>query len=143
MDEIETLRYFKDTAGIPIITGPRKIFVLGLTISALSIMEISKALLERRETPFEYILTYHFSQDQFEMYFSNIRSRFGWNNNPTVLELKYAFRQLLLTNRIDSPSQQIVLMLQIPITVVKKTKLDRRISEILLSKNVWRSDIFH
>jgi len=36
MDGIETLKYFKDTAGIPIIKGPRKTFVLGFTISALT-----------------------------------------------------------------------------------------------------------
>jgi len=44
MDGIETLKYLKHTAGIPIIKGLRKtFFVLGFTISALSIMEISKA----------------------------------------------------------------------------------------------------
>ena len=32
MDGIETLKYLKDTAGIPIIKGPRKTFVLGFTI---------------------------------------------------------------------------------------------------------------
>ena len=36
MDGIETLKYFKDTAGIPIIKGPRKTFVLVFTISALT-----------------------------------------------------------------------------------------------------------
>ena len=87
MDGIETLKFLKDTAGTPIIRGPRKTFVLGFTISALSIINISKMLLERTEAPFEYILTYRFSQDQIEMYFSKIRSRFGWNNNPTVLQL--------------------------------------------------------
>ena len=83
MNRIETIKFFKGTAGTPIIKGPRKTFVLGFTISALS-MSISKALLERTETLFEYILTYHFSQDQIEMYFSKIRSCYGWNNNPTV-----------------------------------------------------------
>ena len=104
MDGIETLKFLKDTAGTPIIKGPRKTFVLGFTITPLSIINISKMLLERTEAAFEYILTYLFSQDQIEMYFSKIRSRFGWNNNPTVLQFKYALRQLLLKNKIESPS---------------------------------------
>ena len=58
MDGIETLKYLKAPAGTPIIRGPRKTFVLGFTISALSIINIRKALLERRETQFDYILTY-------------------------------------------------------------------------------------
>ena len=91
-------------------------------------MEISRALLERRETPFEYILTCRFSQDQIEMYFSKFRSRFGWNNNPTVLQFKYALRQLLLKNKIDSLSTANCVDLantnnSSPITVVKDTKL--------------------
>ena len=52
-------------------------------------MEISKALLERRETSFEYILTCRFSQDKIKMHFSKIRSHFGLNSNPTVLQFKY------------------------------------------------------
>ena len=143
MDGIETLKYLKHTAGIPIIKGPRKTFVLGFTISALSIMEISKALLERRETPFEYILTYCFSQDQIEMYFSKIRSRFGWNNNPTVLQFKYALRQLLLKNKIDSPSTANCVGVANTNSSSEEYKVDSRIPEMLLSKNVWRSGVLH
>ena len=50
------------------------------------------------------ISPYHFFQDEIEMYFSKIRSCFGWNNNLTVLQFKYPLRQLLLKNRIDFPS---------------------------------------
>ena len=58
MKGIETLKFLKDTACNLIMKGPRKTFVLGFTISALSILNINKTLLERTETPFEYILTY-------------------------------------------------------------------------------------
>ena len=143
MDGIETLKYLKDTAGTPIIKGPRKTFVLGFTISALSIINISKALLERRETPFEYISTYRFSQDQIAMYFSKIRSRFGWNNNPTVLQFKYALRQLLLKNKIDSPSTANCVDVANTNNSSEENKVDSQISEMLLSKNVWRSDVLH
>jgi len=106
-------------------------------------MEISKALLERRETPFEYILTYCFSQDQIEMYFSKIRSRFGWNNNPTVLQFKYALRQVLLRNKIVSPSTANCVDIANTNNSSEEYKVDSRISEMLLSKNVWRSGVLH
>ena len=78
----------KDTNGMPLIEDPRKTFVIGFCISAYYILTISRTLLERGESPFEYILTYRFSQDPIEMYYSKIRSRFGWNNNHTALQFK-------------------------------------------------------
>ena len=69
---IETLKFLKDANGLPLISGPRKMFVIGFYISTLSILSISKHLLQRSETPFEYVLTYRFSQDQLEMYFAKI-----------------------------------------------------------------------
>ena len=39
---IETLRFLKDANGIPLISGPRKAFVIGFYISASSILSISK-----------------------------------------------------------------------------------------------------
>ena len=143
MDGIETLKFLKDTAGTPIIKGPRKTFILGFTISALSIINISKMLLERTEAPFEYILTYRFSQDQIEMYFSKIRSRFGWNNNPTVLQFKYALRQLLSKNKIESPSTANCVDVANVNNSSEVNKVDSRISEMLLSNNVWRHDALH
>ena len=37
------------------------------------------------------------------MFFSKIRSRFGWNNNSNALQFKWALRALLLKNQV-SPS---------------------------------------
>ena len=37
------------------------------------------------------------------MFFSKIRDRLEWNNNPNVLEFKYSIRALLLKNNIDAP----------------------------------------
>lgn len=53
-------------------------------------------------TQYKYILTYKFSQDHLEMFFSKIRQRFGNNNNPNALELKTAMKQILLKNSITS-----------------------------------------
>ena len=143
-DSLQTLKSLKDTNGLPVIQGPRKTFVIGFCISAQSILEISKTLLEREESPFEYVLTYRFSQDALEMYFSKIRSRFGWNNNPTALQFKYALWSLLLKNRIESPNTANCLPVSEQETnTVSSGKVDPAVSDLLLSSNVWRKDVLH
>ena len=77
------------------------------------------------------------------MYFSKIRSRFGWNNNPTVLQFKYALRQLLLKNKIESPSTANCVDVANVNNSSEVNKVDSQISEMLLSKNVWRSNVLH
>ena len=139
---IETLKFLKDANGLPLISVPRKMFVIGFYISALSILSISKKLLQRSETPFEYVLTYRFSQDQLEMYFAKIRSRYGWNNNPTALQFKYAIRQLLLKNKIESPSTAYSINVSANDTS-EMSKVDPRVSTLLLSTTIWRSDVLH
>ena len=101
-EAIVFLKCLKDTNGMLLIKGPWKTFIIGFCISAYSILTLSRTLLERGESPSDYILTYQFSQDPSEMYFSKIRSCFGWNNNPKALQFKYALRSILLKNRIES-----------------------------------------
>ena len=138
----ETLKSLKDTAGRPIINGPRKAFILGFAVLSISILKITRGLLERSEAPFEYVLTYRFSQDQLEMYFSKIGSRLGWNNNPTALQFKYALRQLLLKNKIESPSTANCIDFENSKNI-PDNKIDSNISNMLLTNNVWRSDVCH
>lgn len=40
------------------------------------------------------------SQDHLEMFFSRVRRRGGWNNNPNCLQFKWTLRAILLKNRI-------------------------------------------
>lgn len=139
---IDTLKSLKDTAGHPLISGRRKCFIIGFTVSAISIMKICKVLLEREHSPFEYVLTYRFSQDVLEMYFSKIRSRFGWNNNPTVLDFRYALRSLLLKNNVESPpTANCVNIAETPIVSVSSE--NAQVSEMLLAKNVWQPDALY
>jgi hypothetical protein len=44
----------------------------------------------------EYILSYKLSQDHIEMFFSAIRSRGGFTNNPTAMQFRGAYKRLLL-----------------------------------------------
>lgn len=43
-----------------------------------------------------YLLTYKFSQDHLEMFFSALRSRGGWNNNLSVRMLIASYKRLLI-----------------------------------------------
>ena len=140
---IETLQSLKDTAGMPLIKGQRKLFIVGFSVSALSILAISKLLLERSDLPYEYILTYRFSQDQLEMYFAKIRSRFGWNNNPTALQFKYALRALFQKNKIESPSTANCINVTESEIRNEVPKVDSNVSQLLVSSNIWKADVLH
>ena len=107
-------------------------FVIGFYISALVILSISKNLLQQSETQFKYVPTYHISQDHLEMYFVSIRSCFGWNNSSTALQFKYAIRQLLLKNKIESPFTANCIHVSSNDTN-EMGKVDSRVSKLLLS----------
>ena len=80
----ETTAYLmelKDSNGVKLIDGPRKTFILGFALSSKPILAVAKHLLTRNYNPFEYVLTYRFSQDQLEMFFSKIRA--DWDGTIT------------------------------------------------------------
>eukprot|EP00794_Sanderia_malayensis_P002843 gene2843-3288_t len=52
--------------------------------------------------PFKFVLTDKLLQDHIELLFSFIQSKEGWNNNPNVLQLKYALRNMILRNKITA-----------------------------------------
>ncbi len=55
------------------------------------------------DNPFKYLLTYNrYSQENFELFFSCIRSRGDWNDNPNTLQFKYARRKMLLRNAVTA-----------------------------------------
>lgn len=86
--------------GIPLLSGMRKTFALGFLLTMESVVLLSKDLFRLKEDPLKYFLTYKCSQDHIEIFFSCIRSRGGWNNNPNTQQLKWALRQLLYRNAI-------------------------------------------
>ena len=63
-------------------------------------MAIAIDLLMRSYRPYKYVMTYKFSQDHIELLFNKIRRHCGWNNNPDVLQFKYALRRMLIRNSI-------------------------------------------
>ena len=73
-------------------TGHRKPMIWGFVFSIESIVSVVKDLLTHTFCPYQYVLTYKFSQDHIELLFNKLRQRCGWNNNPNVLQFKYALR---------------------------------------------------
>jgi hypothetical protein len=82
-------------------THGRKTFIIGFVTAIKSTMEMTTEMFTM-ENPFEYLLTYKFSQDHIELLFSCIRAKGGWNNNPNVLQMKYAMRKMLTRNAVSA-----------------------------------------
>lgn len=84
----------------PLHTSNKKTFILGFAIAVKSLFKIAKAIFVDSSLNFNYVLTYKFSQDHLELLFGQIRQRGGSNNNPNVIQLKTAIKQILLKNSL-------------------------------------------
>lgn len=110
-----TLEYFEDVFsdaisylksleidGTLLIHDMKKTFAVGFILTMESTLGLVKDLFSLSENPLQYFLSYKCSQDHVELFFSCIRSRGGWNNNPNSQQLKWALRQLLFTKSVKS-----------------------------------------
>lgn len=79
----------------------RKTFAVGFLINAYSFKALCLDLL-RKEHPLKYFLSYKCSQDHIELLFCCIRSRGGWNNNPSTSQFRWALRQMLFRHSIPA-----------------------------------------
>ena len=80
----------KDAEGCYLQNGRCKIPIWGFAFSLLSIKAVTEELLTWKYHPYKFVLTYKFSQDHIELLFNKICQRYGWNNNPSVMEFKYS-----------------------------------------------------
>lgn len=97
-EAFEYIKTLTDGSGKPLIRGRRKTGFVGFLCTLKSTIEIAKSLLVKQN--YRYFLTHRLSQDHLETFFSRVRRRHGWNNNPTPLQFKWALRALLLKNRV-------------------------------------------
>lgn len=58
-----------------------------------------------------YLLTYKLSQDHLEVYFSAVRRRGGYNNNPTAYEFINIFKRLLVHTHVKGSDKGNCLLL--------------------------------
>jgi hypothetical protein len=86
---------------------PKNTFLIGFACLIKSIFQLAPLLLPN-SAYFNFILTYHFSQDFLEIFFGLIRGRFGCNNNRNSTQFKYALRRILMQNYIKmSPNSNV------------------------------------
>ncbi|VEN48280.1 unnamed protein product [Callosobruchus maculatus] len=82
-----------------VIMSNRKTGFIGLIISLSSSLGFYKELVSERKTLL-YLPLYKITQDHLELFFSSIRSRGGWNNNPTARQFLAAYKRLLVRAEI-------------------------------------------
>lgn len=77
-----------------VINSKRKTGFLGLIISLKSALSVYNDLIVEKNQLI-YLPLYKISQDHLELFFSSIRSKGGWNNNPTARQFAAAYKRLI------------------------------------------------
>lgn len=83
----------------PILESKRKIGFLGFITCLTNIFDLFALL---KEKGLKYMLTYKLSQDHLETFFSALRSRGGFNNNPSAKQFEYSYKRLLIHHQITA-----------------------------------------
>jgi len=98
-DSRNFLLSLQDSNGTAIIKTRRRTCIIGFCATIDSVLYMIDRFVLSGESVngvnIRYLLTYRMSQDHVETYFSVIRRRGGWNNNPTALQFTYAYRATL------------------------------------------------
>lgn len=84
--------------GTLIINSKRKTGFIGLILGLKNALDLFKLLLNTGDM--YYLLTYKISQDHLETFFSALRSRGGYNDNPTCREFQASYKRLLIHNEV-------------------------------------------
>ena len=91
----EYLTNLQTTEGVFLYHTKRKTPILGYLLMITNVKLLFEKLVEPDKAPLKYILTYKFSQDYLELFFSAVRALNGRNNHPTFKQFKAAYRRLL------------------------------------------------
>lgn len=79
-----------------IIESQSKTGFLRFMINIKSYIQFYEYLIDCENPVLEFLLSYKLSQDHLEIFFSAIRSRGGFNNNPSARQFESAFKRLLI-----------------------------------------------
>lgn len=82
-----------DSTGKPILNTQRKTGFLGMIVCLRNIFPLFQKF---KSLGLTYLLTYKLSQDYLETFFSAIRSRNGFNNNPNTFQFQTSYKRLLI-----------------------------------------------
>lgn len=90
----------KDDRFVHVHATQKKTPIYGFIACCRSVMAIYEDLVEQPTAPCRYLLTYKLSQDHLELFFSAIRARGGYNNNPNVRQFRGAYKRLLVRHQV-------------------------------------------
>ena len=99
-DACDYIKGLKGPGGQSILTSKRKTGFLGFFMCAKAVNGLAKDLVCGENPVLKYLLTYKTSQDDLELFFGAVRASGGWNNNPTAMQFRSAYKQLLMRHNI-------------------------------------------
>ena len=97
----ETEKYIRELKlndGISLLKSNRKTGFLGFLVCMHSLITLYINLVGCPEPQLKFSMSYKVSQDHIELFFSQIRSMGGCNNNPTVRQFSAAYKSILVHN---------------------------------------------
>ncbi len=88
--------------GWPLVATGKNTAFLGFLVAIKSFKQLYDTYVGPPTSQLQYLLTYKFSQDHFELFFAAIRSANGCNNNPTARQFKSAFKRMVARHAIKT-----------------------------------------
>lgn len=98
--------------GKTVVESGRKTGFVGLIKALQNVLKLYTCL--QKKISLAYLLSFKLSQDHIETFFSSVRQRSGFNNNPSCKEFKLAYKKLLVHSEI-SGSQYSNCSLRMPV----------------------------
>lgn len=89
----------KTSSGELILRSRRKTGFLGLVVCLRNVFELFTQL---KELNLKYLLTFKINQDFLETFFSAVRRKGGFNNNPNAFQFQTAYKRLLIRQEISA-----------------------------------------
>lgn len=86
-------------SGQKLIDSRRRTGFTGLILDMISAIQLYEYLIDGTKL-LQYLPLYKVSQDHLELFFSAIRARGGFNNNPNAVQFRAAFKRLLIRAEI-------------------------------------------
>lgn len=101
---LDMIEYIKDLkfGEVSVLKSKRKVGFLGFIVCILSTIEMYEELVLDKKV-LKFLPTYKISQDHLELLFCKIRSKGGWNNNPTAFQFISALKKIIVATELKDP----------------------------------------
>ena len=96
----EYIKGLKGPDGRSILQSKCQTGFLGFLLCVKAVYGLAKDLVCGENLVLKYLLTYKMSLDHSELFFGAVRASGGWNNNPTAMQFRSAYKQLMMKHNI-------------------------------------------